>query len=211
MEINMSKAVASMVEMMLPENSPEDVLFLVPFEAYIEDYQNGIPVGGVYHLLFQRSSYISVFYLDPECVDRIFFGLSLTEQYTNLFRDKWKFISNNIDWYDGVSSVLFDINQDLEDKYNVLNRQAHNDRKKVFVSFSNPSLVHGSIQKKISGVGGEEENYIITIHNKITFTGDCSAAKFVASTCSIDELPLLINHENKEVKEIVSHRLTYID
>jgi hypothetical protein len=161
MYIQLSKAIETMVEMMLPSFSPEDVCFHVPVEVKMDCYERGVHCYRMFHILFHR----------PGNYTKVLWHVS--DKYVSLdqiSKNEWTKESDYDSCWrsDGVESPLRKVYQKMRDKF------VENDKISEYVSFGffAPSLKKISIERNLEiscGVGNEykEGYYLISIGDKV--------------------------------------------
>jgi hypothetical protein len=220
MEIDLSKAVSSFVEAMLPRGSAEDVVLYVPCRCSYWNYHEGVndrkEVNKDLHFLFHRpGNYTKVLFLSEDYVNGCdcHFSYNLRPNYKELFKDKWDLIANHDScWRDGLERKIREEEEKLIAEVG-LERPLPPNSYYVSFGFSDPCLCHAEVVRtrraledsiNFNGV----ENYTVNILGRVKTQ---SVAEFIAETCATEDLPLLINHEDEEVRMIVAKRLRTIE
>lgn len=215
MIIEVDSAICSLVECMLPRFGPEDLGLLVEIEPsyYSRTIKDDEGIKEVHRrlvFLFHRNSnYTKVFYLTQNNIGDCFFCSSLVEKRKKQFSGKWDLIGyHDSCWRDSLERKLREIQQEMMDEAGLDYPLKETDSRTTFDIFS-PALCHVKL-----GRLPEESNsptpygrYSVEILGKIYEEERRSAIVYIASTCPLDELPLLINHEDKKVRKIVEQRI----
>lgn len=226
MYIELDKAVTTIVDTVLPRFSPEDIgLFVSCDVTYFErrkdkknedeyrDYRREL------NFMFHRSSnYTKVFFLTENRVEDNYFSTIYRRKFAEKFADKWDLIGyHDSCWRDDLHRKIREVGKELMEKsgQDYPLRAADS-----FVSFGilGPHLCHVELTR----VAGSNDcrpwgKYNLVVTGRVPER--TRAVEYIASTCPVDELPLLISYnnpcateeQNKKIQEIAKARLQNIE
>jgi len=213
MHIELSKAIYSFVEAMLPRFSPDDLVLHVTCEATFfnqkaydntDDGEDTPQCRVEMNFMFHRTSnYTKVFFLTQNRSDRCHFSTFLCSEPAKWFADKWELIGNHDScWRDSVDRKIRELRESAMEKLGI-DYPLHPADSYVSFGLSGPELCHAQVEALERSPRGYDK-YSIIVTDRVDRS---SGAALIASTCPVDELPLLINYSNSRAPEGQNQRV----
>lgn len=151
MQIAVEGAINTMVELVLPRFSPDNVVLLVEVDVVYANYNKDIEARRSINLCFHRpANYTKVFYLPDNAIgDVMFFGM-LREKYAKQFSTKWVLESNHDScWRYGTRQILNRVEDELMEQAEMeypLCKKGYSTH--ISFSITGPSLYIADVERK---------------------------------------------------------------